>query len=1809
MSTSQRLWFRGFCLAVCLLLVAPIGRIPQPSFAQAPACSPESEPNNVEAEAEEKAGEFCVTGQLPETADQELIVWTVSEDDAKFLWTLTLTGVAQTVTGAKIFALASEPGVRPILAGSQLGEIASAPDTVGPVSGSFLVAPGEYIVGLSRTDRSDAAVPTDTSWQLSLARGERLPKRLDKEPNDDQETATPIEGVVSLAGDLNGSGDTFVWTVSEDDTNSGWEMHLKAAIGTKPNMTIRDAAGAQVVYIDGDRFFAIDLYDLAFAPGQYYLEIRPQAEQATPYLLSIVQADAPVGDVEPNNEQQFASPLDPANPIVKGRLAATDDIDLYRLTVNDELAGSLIDLRVLTTSENNRRICLTSVELGTDLKCAEGPGGAVISNLLLPRGDYVVRISGSTDADDQYILRFDLTSPPSPEFETEPNDNLEFASPLDATTPIRGKFDLGDYDMFRITISGEPQLWDVIAEGTGILDFDYVRRDGTELMTASLAADNTGGRMSDLYLTPGDHWLRIRGDSGKYTITLTPMGPPPEDGEHETNNSALTAEPIQIEQQVTGRLVDATDVDTFRFSLAAPEHISLAMDVPDDAAYRVMVDWGRGRVADGSQSNPGVPINFDLMLEAGDYVITLSPVQVSAQRYALILNREDPFTVSDDQEPNATFATAQVLTPGQTVSGRIGGMDSIDMYQIPAGPDRDLTFPFTGDGVYYSLSDDENNYYSIVLNADGTAYEIDQRVSDDVPLFLQLSGEGAYMFGYGSADNAPANGPQLPGFLSGGDKESLLSVSVTLDATEVAAYWEEAQRVNGVMTLENSGESDLAVVLSTATTHFGFTVLLSPEPVVVPAGSSITVPVSIDIDPDAWADIPVRITVLAEGDGQRSTGSVEITPTAAAVPVNPNYAWPIPAAMLGGLNLASPALGAIPAGTIDPTGEALLYDGVAPVGSGLYLNAPVLPVEVTTDLAGDAPAPIVGFIINNQTQTGVPQDQMRSFEFQVSTDGVTFETVYAGELGALVRDYVFALEEPVQSSFARLRILTGYDQVPESPYYLSIGEWSVIAEPGYVPETLGQINIADWANGGYVVRADPVFVNPDATISMLTADGLLQTFSTNNLASFNWVVGFADDRAAQMTDMEWLDAIETDPTQQISSVTVEISMGTATGPWESIGTWDLTRGSDGRIDLFEFDDPTWARYVRFTGSVTEGVFTLEYPEQLVIHEAPISSDYRSVLGAFGSVNPAGYYEVLNPPAIADVSDDQDAPDDAANALGLDLGQTIKGRAQVDTDVDWYRVTAPRRDNTLVFTLTGTPTVDVVVRLYNTDNVEVPVQREIQGDTSTIAYSATVEPGEDYLLRVEQPPHSIVFAFDTSGSMGSYAPLVQQSLRSFASGIKEGQEFVQVMAFDEDPLLETWTDNSYVVYSAINGYYDKSLSSSAETAILDSTELLADQEGTTAILMITDAETSSWTESAKMWAAVDVVQPRIFAVHVGGSTTPVLNEHLMQSWSSLGGYYQYTTNQSEMDRAFDRAATWLRRPAAYGLTVSSDLIEEATPTPEPTATPAAPAQLSIVSGQPSGETGAPAAQISDAVTIEIILDTSGSMLAGMPDGQRRIDVARNVLTDLVTNQLPAGVPITLRVFGNTPDSCDTSLLVPVQPLDPQTMADTIRAIEPVNLVRTPIGASLEQVANDLAGVSGPKIVVLVTDGEETCDGDPAAAIQSLKDQGVDVQVNIVGFALDDDALRDQFREWAAIGDGTYFDATNSDELDDAIAKAVRAPYRVLDADGNQIAAGTVDGDPVELPPGTYTVVVLTDPEQRFEAVVVEPGKALELTLEE
>jgi len=239
-------------------------------------------------------------------------------------------------------------------------------------------------------------------------------------------------------------------------------------------------------------------------------------------------------------------------------------------------------------------------------------------------------------------------------------------------------------------------------------------------------------------------------------------------------------------------------------------------------------------------------------------------------------------------------------------------------------------------------------------------------------------------------------------------------------------------------------------------------------------------------------------------------------------------------------------------------------------------------------------------------------------------------------------------------------------------------------------------------------------------------------------------------------------------------------------------------------------------------------------------------------------------------------------------------------------------------------------------------------------------------------------------------------------------------------------------------------------------------------------------------------------------------------------------------------------------------------------------------------------------------VEFLLDASGSMLQRI-GGQRRIELAKSALTDLANNALPADSNFALRVFGHKEaNSCRTDLEIPLAPLNKATAIARIKTINAMNLAKTPIAASLLLVRQDLAGVSGPALVVLVTDGEETCDGDPRAAIATLRDAGLDVRVNIVGFAIDEVALKETFAEWARLGHGGFFDAQNGEQLQRAMRATLQPLYEVL-ANGTMVATGTVNGEPIELRPGTYQVR-LSGGQKDLGTTTIESGAPRELRLE-
>lgn len=217
-------------------------------------------------------------------------------------------------------------------------------------------------------------------------------------------------------------------------------------------------------------------------------------------------------------------------------------------------------------------------------------------------------------------------------------------------------------------------------------------------------------------------------------------------------------------------------------------------------------------------------------------------------------------------------------------------------------------------------------------------------------------------------------------------------------------------------------------------------------------------------------------------------------------------------------------------------------------------------------------------------------------------------------------------------------------------------------------------------------------------------------------------------------------------------------------------------------------------------------------------------------------------------------------------------------------------------------------------------------------------------------------------------------------------------------------------------------------------------------------------------------------------------------------------------------------------------------------------------------------------------VEVVLDASGSMLQRQGD-ERRIDIAKKTLSHLLTETIPEGTPFAMRVFGHKElDSCRTDLEIVLGPLDRAAANDTLDNVNAMNLAKTPIADSLAMTESDLRGVTGERIIVLVTDGEETCEGDPAEVIAAMRAAGQDIRFNIVGYAIDDAGLQDTFARWATLGGGEYFNAADEEQLSDALTHSVAPSFVVTDADGSEVASGVAGGEPVSLLPGEYTVQV-------------------------
>ncbi|TPJ41539.1 VWA domain-containing protein [Mesorhizobium sp. B2-6-5] len=185
---------------------------------------------------------------------------------------------------------------------------------------------------------------------------------------------------------------------------------------------------------------------------------------------------------------------------------------------------------------------------------------------------------------------------------------------------------------------------------------------------------------------------------------------------------------------------------------------------------------------------------------------------------------------------------------------------------------------------------------------------------------------------------------------------------------------------------------------------------------------------------------------------------------------------------------------------------------------------------------------------------------------------------------------------------------------------------------------------------------------------------------------------------------------------------------------------------------------------------------------------------------------------------------------------------------------------------------------------------------------------------------------------------------------------------------------------------------------------------------------------------------------------------------------------------------------------------------------------------------------------------IILDASGSMWAQI-DGKPKLEIARESLRT-VLQSVPAADEIGFMAYGHREKgSCDDIQLI-VPPQAGSASAISAAADSMKFLGKTPLTAAVKKAAEALRYTEDKAIVVLITDGLETCGGDPCALGKELEASGVDFTADVVGFGL----TADEGKQIACLADNTggkYIQASDEKALQEALVETVAAPAPALE----------------------------------------------------
>lgn len=1538
---------------------------------------------------------------------------------------------------------------------------------------------------------------------------------------------------------------------------------------------------------------------LELPAGPYRVTINGSPDRPLGYELRFDPATqpTPADGREPDDTEMFAREL-PVDGAVRGALS-DDDPDMLRFDIATdghlwELRG-IVGIQDITVSDGNRQ------EIGR----WKADDKSLVLLLALHPGQYFAKLRGNGP----YAFRLSDLGPVPDGDATEPNDTPAEAVRIRPGDQFEGDFHTNqDLDLFSFDLEVDtPLTLNVTPPDDGAVNAELKRDNRRWAAVAISDMENYSARL------PAGQWtLRLspagNDISGRYEVSLA-RADGAEGPEPDTLPGTLQALPS--DGLIKGRVGAFDDLDLVFVPL--PEGAGeLALTCSGDA--RDISLWTYGDNQRLAAIDTGRMILTEYGPDLGGAIelrIGSSKTSFDYQcRIAFIQPDDDPLQAQSASHEDAT--PPQLLTADTRLDGQFDDEKDEDSFTIEADGllagfscsylprDKEPYSPKRGREISAEGSPSLNR--SLEQDIDMTGWRLFQL--DNTPQIIKLkpqrnaefpmpwtcraAGPGDILppeqMGPPAAftaprDRRPAGKPaivtdydpnQALQVLSGGRPEWLrtqqaiedlpLSLSVQGLGAPFRAYSKFGQRAELTATVRNDGALPMDLSIALSALAEGWRVTPSTTAALLEPGDELDLPIVLEMPlmQSSLADPALYINAKSSVGEAAATFPVSFETTAQER--GAHLYWLAPEHLRGGLDPMSHQFGAQLIGLDDSTATdndakrySFLHDGAAYHAS---LPVSVKARKLTFQLAGSTP--IAGYKV--QLRSTEPRSNWpRRIALDLSANGADWTQVATQKLDATLEAQIFSMAEPFVATHARWRLNDCQGDADCKSFALS--DIGLIADPAWRPDNA--LNIAATELGGHIIAAgtignavsDEILFSGSRNIGLLTQgkSDQLGRQSTSAGKSAWAVIGFEGNRAARIDAIDWVARDDDGP--RIPTIGLEVSQSGPAGPWLSIGSISAPPIGTTNTRL-ELPASVWARALRLSFERDEKT-QLTLPDQIAVFEDRAT---KSVLGLWEDDRPDAFYEdqgaasvpVLPPPA---------GGANAAEAVNLNEGPAIVSSVQIERNEDWWRIAVPEGMHRLTVRFPGISQPEMAWRLTGADGADISLIRAAS-TTNDLILTASVGPG-DHLLTIFEPPRSVVILWDTSGSVAQYIPRTLAAVRLWAQSLIPGRDVIQLLPFGSDKLLlDDWAENPEDVYQALANLPTTG-SSGAEQALAKASIALTGRPGINGIVIITDAETSQFN---KAWAPLLSTRPRVVALSIDSSDATSVQ--LMKDWASIyKGYFHRVIGQSGLADGMELAAALFRAPKAYKMAVElAELIE---PTGE--------GQLMISEQTTDSSSAAPTG------AIELILDASGSMLQRMPDGQRRIAVAHNALAEVVNSSLPSGMPFAYRAFGLAADACQSDLLLPFGPLDPAIAEAAIRNTPAINLAKTAIAQSLALAADDLASLKPPRVVVLVTDGDETCDGDVAGEINRIAASGIDLRLTIVGFAIDDEALAETFSDWADAGDGRYISADDPDALIDAIAEAVAPRFELtrLYLDGDRESIGIIGlNEARTLPAGRY-----------------------------